>query len=107
VRVGAALESLPVIEAEKGAPFDFFFIDADKVNNPITSSGQSDSRVVEVSSSSTTSFVKARSQMPRVRMRQYVHREKSRSFLDLTRELTAPLFKPLARRDTTGLQLPR
>lgn len=34
VRVGAALDSLPVIEAEKGGPFDLFFIDADKVNNP-------------------------------------------------------------------------
>ena len=35
VRVGAALDSLPVIEAEKGGPFDLFFIDADKVNNPV------------------------------------------------------------------------
>jgi predicted O-methyltransferase YrrM len=34
VRVGAALNSLPAIEAEKGGPFDLFFIDADKVNNP-------------------------------------------------------------------------
>jgi predicted O-methyltransferase YrrM len=34
VRVGAALDSLPIIEAEKGGPFDLFFIDADKVNNP-------------------------------------------------------------------------
>jgi len=34
VRVGAALDLLPVIEAEKGGPFDLFFIDADKVNNP-------------------------------------------------------------------------
>jgi predicted O-methyltransferase YrrM len=34
VRVGAALDSLPVIEKEKGGPFDLFFIDADKVNNP-------------------------------------------------------------------------
>jgi len=34
VRVGAALDSLPVIEAENGGPFDLFFIDADKVNNP-------------------------------------------------------------------------
>jgi predicted O-methyltransferase YrrM len=34
VRVGAALDSLPLIEAEKGGPFDLFFIDADKVNNP-------------------------------------------------------------------------
>jgi predicted O-methyltransferase YrrM len=34
VRVGAALDSLPAIEAEKGGPFDLFFIDADKVNNP-------------------------------------------------------------------------
>lgn len=35
VRVGAALDALPVIEAEKGGPFDLFFIDADKVNNPV------------------------------------------------------------------------
>jgi predicted O-methyltransferase YrrM len=34
VRVGAALDSLPTIEAEKAGPFDLFFIDADKVNNP-------------------------------------------------------------------------
>lgn len=32
VRVGAALDSLPQLEGM--APFDFFFIDADKVNNP-------------------------------------------------------------------------
>lgn len=32
VRVGAALESLPALVDEE--PFDFFFIDADKVNNP-------------------------------------------------------------------------
>ncbi|MBF6210407.1 O-methyltransferase [Nocardia puris] len=33
VRVGAALDSLPVLEAEGGEPFDLVFIDADKVNN--------------------------------------------------------------------------
>ncbi len=33
VRVGAALDSLPGIEAEGLAPFDFVFIDADKENN--------------------------------------------------------------------------
>lgn len=33
LRVGAALEALPTIEAEEGAPFDFSFIDADKANN--------------------------------------------------------------------------
>lgn len=32
VRVGAALDSLPALVDEE--PFDFFFIDADKVNNP-------------------------------------------------------------------------
>ncbi|MGB3440056.1 MAG: O-methyltransferase [Actinophytocola sp.] len=32
VRVGAALDTLPTIAEE--APFDLFFIDADKVNNP-------------------------------------------------------------------------
>lgn len=32
VRVGAALDNLPALEG--GEPFDFFFIDADKVNNP-------------------------------------------------------------------------
>jgi len=34
VRIGAALDSLPVIEAENAGPFDLFFIDADKANNP-------------------------------------------------------------------------
>ena len=33
VRVGAALDSLPKIEAEGLGPFDFVFIDADKENN--------------------------------------------------------------------------
>src|SRR5262249_13517567 len=34
IRVGAALDSLPLIEKEGHAPFDFIFIDADKPNNP-------------------------------------------------------------------------
>ncbi len=34
VRLGKALESLPQIEAEKRAAFDFIFIDADKANLP-------------------------------------------------------------------------
>lgn len=35
VRTGAALETLPKLAAEPGAgPFDLFFIDADKKNNP-------------------------------------------------------------------------
>ncbi|MER6999664.1 O-methyltransferase [Streptomyces sp. NPDC000410] len=34
VRVGAALDSLAVLEAEGAGPFDLFFIDADKGNNP-------------------------------------------------------------------------
>jgi predicted O-methyltransferase YrrM len=33
LRVGAALDSLPLLAAERGAPFDFVFIDADKTNN--------------------------------------------------------------------------
>jgi predicted O-methyltransferase YrrM len=33
IRTGAALETLPKIEAEGLGPFDFVFIDADKVNN--------------------------------------------------------------------------
>jgi predicted O-methyltransferase YrrM len=33
LRVGAALDVLPKIEAEGGAPFDLSFIDADKANN--------------------------------------------------------------------------
>ncbi|MFD0363234.1 O-methyltransferase [Nocardia sp. GCM10030253] len=33
IRVGAALESLPVLGAEDPEPFDLVFIDADKVNN--------------------------------------------------------------------------
>jgi predicted O-methyltransferase YrrM len=33
VRTGAALTTLPNIEAERLGPFDFVFIDADKVNN--------------------------------------------------------------------------
>jgi predicted O-methyltransferase YrrM len=34
IRIGIALESLPAIAAESRAPFDFIFIDADKVNTP-------------------------------------------------------------------------
>jgi predicted O-methyltransferase YrrM len=34
VRLGRALELLPHIEAERHGPFDFVFIDADKVNIP-------------------------------------------------------------------------
>jgi len=34
VRVGAALDSLPTLQAEGAGPFDLVFIDADKVNNP-------------------------------------------------------------------------
>lgn len=33
IRVGAALDSLPVLEKEHPEPFDLVFIDADKVNN--------------------------------------------------------------------------
>lgn len=35
IRVGAALDSLPIIESENGGPFDLVFIDADKVNNTL------------------------------------------------------------------------
>ena len=34
LRVGAALETLPLLAAEKRQPFDFIFIDADKENYP-------------------------------------------------------------------------
>jgi predicted O-methyltransferase YrrM len=34
IRVGAALDTLRALEAERAAPFDFVFIDADKENNP-------------------------------------------------------------------------
>ena len=34
VRTGAALTTLPKLEAERLGPFDFVFIDADKTNNP-------------------------------------------------------------------------
>ncbi|RDI67667.1 O-methyltransferase [Nocardia pseudobrasiliensis] len=34
IRVGAALDSLPVLAQEHPEPFDLVFIDADKVNNP-------------------------------------------------------------------------
>jgi predicted O-methyltransferase YrrM len=34
VRVGPALDSLPVLASERGGKFDLIFIDADKENNP-------------------------------------------------------------------------
>lgn len=34
IRIGPALQSLPQLQAEGMAPFDFIFIDADKPNNP-------------------------------------------------------------------------
>lgn len=34
IRIGAALEILPMLAQEDGAPFDLIFIDADKRNNP-------------------------------------------------------------------------
>ena len=34
LRVGAALDTLPLLEAEGAGPFDLTFIDADKVNTP-------------------------------------------------------------------------
>lgn len=34
MRVGAALETLPVLVSERAGPFDLIFIDADKVNTP-------------------------------------------------------------------------
>ena len=34
LRLGRALDLLPVLESEKAGPFDFIFIDADKVNTP-------------------------------------------------------------------------
>jgi len=34
IRVGAALDSLPVLAKERGGKFDLIFIDADKDNNP-------------------------------------------------------------------------
>lgn len=34
VRVGSALDLLPALEAEDGAPFDLVFLDADKPNTP-------------------------------------------------------------------------
>jgi predicted O-methyltransferase YrrM len=34
IRVGPALDTLPLLAAEKRGPFDFIFVDADKRNNP-------------------------------------------------------------------------
>jgi len=34
LRVGPALETLPILESEGGGPFDLIFIDADKRSNP-------------------------------------------------------------------------
>lgn len=34
IKIGRAIESLPLVSQEAGAPFDFIFIDADKRSNP-------------------------------------------------------------------------
>jgi predicted O-methyltransferase YrrM len=34
ILVGAAIDTLPRLQAERAGPFDFFFIDADKTSNP-------------------------------------------------------------------------
>jgi predicted O-methyltransferase YrrM len=34
IRVGPALDTLPLLASEKRGPFDFIFVDADKKNNP-------------------------------------------------------------------------
>jgi predicted O-methyltransferase YrrM len=34
IRVGRALDTLPILQSEAAGPFDFIFIDADKENNP-------------------------------------------------------------------------
>lgn len=35
IRVGNAVEIMPILDSEKTGPFDMIFIDADKPNNPI------------------------------------------------------------------------
>ncbi len=34
VRIGSAMETLPILQTEGAGPFDFVFVDADKQNNP-------------------------------------------------------------------------
>ena len=64
VRTGAALASLPKIEAEGHGPFDFVFIDADKTNNAAYLEGPYGSPGREPQSWSTMSCGTARSPPP-------------------------------------------
>jgi predicted O-methyltransferase YrrM len=53
VRVGPAQESLPALARQMPRTFDFFFLDADKRNNPPTSNRICAPRIPEASSYST------------------------------------------------------
>ena len=55
IRLGKAIDSLPKIAAERGAPFDFVFIDADKPGNADYFAWAMKLTRVGSSSSSTTS----------------------------------------------------
>ena len=60
LRLGLALETSPVLAAEKGGPFDLIFIDADKPNTAPYFRGRSNFPVPALSSWRTTSRAKER-----------------------------------------------
>jgi predicted O-methyltransferase YrrM len=78
LRVGPALETLPVLEAEGAGPFDFTFIDADKENSPAYFSwaldhSRSGSVIVADNVIRAGALADADSDDPKVQAQRYLH----------------------------------